>query len=494
MMTNNAYFCIKGSFMSWKDNAIDILRSSLRPVPTELNELDWKSGLSCKTERLAHHMSAFANHPGGGMFVFGVNDDGTCFTVTKDELDEIVKKLGNIAKNNLSHSIAIEHCSLVYEGHSLLFVYVPEQKDKPVYLRGKDIFESYRRSAKQTVKMTERQVRNILAESQGLNFEDRVAKRDLSVGDVLKLLNYKKFFELLDKKVPQSDDLIIERLKEYGCCEQNGDLWSITNLGALLFASEFEEFPDLKNRRIIVRKYSGANNRNQILERYSHYGYACGFVGLIDFIMKNIVEEESIDVTRDLQYRYPRVAIRELVVNAMVHQDFAVSGIPLSIEIFSNRLVITNPGVPLNDVNRFIDLPPHSRNEKLAESMFLLGICEKRGSGFDRAVEAVEKMLLPSIKVMKNDDSTRVTIYAKKALSEMTREEKIAACYQHACLVNEDGLSINNQSVRERFGLDKRKVSDASRIIADTLESGLIKLADADRTSKKYAAYIPFYG
>ena len=76
-MTNNAYFCIKGSFMSWKDNAIDILRSSLIPVPTELNELDWKSGLSCKTERLAHHMSAFANHPGGGMFVFGVNDDGT---------------------------------------------------------------------------------------------------------------------------------------------------------------------------------------------------------------------------------------------------------------------------------------------------------------------------------------------------------------------------------------------------------------------------------
>lgn len=63
-----------------------------------------------------------------------------------------------------------------------------------------------------------------------------------------------------------------------------------------------------------------------------------------------------------------------------------------------------------------------------------------------------------------------------------------------SCLVNEDGLSINNQSVRERFGLDKRKVSDASRIIADTLESGLIKLADADRTSKKYAAYIPFYG
>ena len=70
-------------YKSWKDKAIKTLKRSLHPVPTELNELDWKSGLSPKTDRLAQHISAFANLRGGGFLVFGVDCDGTLFSVTK---------------------------------------------------------------------------------------------------------------------------------------------------------------------------------------------------------------------------------------------------------------------------------------------------------------------------------------------------------------------------------------------------------------------------
>jgi len=177
-----------------------------------------------------------------------------------------------------------------------------------------------------------------------------------------------------------------------------------------------------------------------------------------------------------------------------VHQDFAITGIPLTIEIFSNRLIITNPGAPLNDVNRLIDLPPNSRNEQLAQSMFLLGICERRGSGIDRAVEAIEKMFLPAAKIVKNEHSTKAILFPKKDITDMTKREKMDICYQHACLMYEDNKPINNQSIRDRFNLDKNQSSVASRIIADTLEIGLIKPSDMDITSKKYATYIPFYG
>jgi hypothetical protein len=81
----------------------------------------------------------------------------------------------------------------------------------------------------------------------------------------------------------------------------------------------------------------------------------------------------------------------------------------------------------------------------------------------------------------------------QKDLSEMTKQEKIDACYQHACLIYEDSKSINNQSVRERFGIDKNQSSVASRIIADTLEAKKIKISDENITSKKYATYIPYY-
>jgi len=151
-------------------------------------------------------------------------------------------------------------------------------------------------------------------------------------------------------------------------------------------------------------------------------------------------------------------------------------------------------GACLNDVNRLIDLPPHSRNEGMAQLMLQLDMCERRGSGYDRAVAAIEEMLLPAYKVQSGDDYTRVSLFPMKALKDMTKEEKVIACYQHACLLYENNLNLTNQGVRERFGLDKNKSSVASRIIADTVERGLLKISDEQNTSTKYVSYIPFYG
>lgn len=480
--------------MEWKEKAVQTLRESLYPVPTELNELDWKSGLSTKTDRLAQHISAFANNRGGGMLVYGVHNNGKCSSITQEEADEIVQKLGNIAHNNLVCPIQIEHDIIEFEGHSILFVYIPEQKNKPVYLRGKDIFSSYCRSAGRTEKMSQHAIKLLLAESEGISFEQAVAMADVDGEDVLRLLNYKKFYEMLDRPIPTTTDGILSNMAEYKICEYDNKrkLWAITNLGAIMFADNLKDFKSLETKSVIVRRYAGTNNRTTILEQFGRYGYAVGFDGLIDFIMKN-TSVENIDVRREDIPTYPRIAIREFVANALVHQDFAITGIPITIEIFSNRLVITNPGAPLNDINRLIDLPPNSRNEKLAHLMFLLGICERRGSGIDRAVEAIEKMYLPAVKITKSEQSTRVILFPKKNIQEMTKREKIDICYQHACLMFEDHRPINNQSIRERFNLDKNKSSVASRIIADTVEAGLIKMSDVDM-SKKYATYIPYYG
>ena len=479
--------------MDWKEKAIKILRDSLYPIPSELNELDWKSGLSDKSERIAQHISAFANMKGGGILVYGVNNDGTCFSITKDEIDKIVQTLGNIAHNNLVYSIPIEHSILDYEGYSLLFVYIPEQSDKPVHLRGKDIYTSYCRSAGQTVKMSRNQVKALIANSQGITFEEQVAKGELTKEEVLDLLDYKALYRILDKNLPKSEDSIIDRLTDYKLCKQIGDYWTISNLGAVLFSKNLQNFPNLVGHEVIVRKYVGANNRQLEFEQHVTFGYAVGFEWLVDFIMRN-TSTEHIDVKRKEIPTYPRVAIREFVANALVHQDFGITGMPVTIEIFSNRLSVTNAGAPLNDINRLIDLPPQSRNEQLAQMMFTLGVCERRGSGIDRAIAAVEEMFLPPVKFTKGEQHTRVFLYPQKRLKDMTKQEKISACYQHACLVYENGDRINNKSVRERFELSKNDSSVASRIISDTLESGLIKPADIETASKKYMTYIPYYG
>ena len=479
--------------MEWKEKAIAILKDSLHPVPTELNELDWKSGLSDKTERLAQHISAFANMKGGGILVYGVKNDGCCFDLNKDEIDKIVQTLGNIAHNNLIYAVPIEHAVMDFEGHHLLFVFIPEQHDKPVYLRGKDIYSSYHRSAGQTVKMSRNQVKALIALSQGITFEEHDAMNNLTSEKVLELLNYKSLYRLLDKDIPRSTEAILERLSNYKLCKSEQGRWTITNMGAILFANKLSDFPNMTGREVIVRKYVGTNNRQQIFEQHGVYGYANGFEGLVDFIMKQTYKEEQIDIRREGIPTYPRVAIREFMANALVHQDFGITGMPVTVEIFSNRLTITNPGAPLNDINRLIDLPPQSRNEQLAQMMFTLGICERRGSGIDRAVAAVEEMFLPAVKFTKSEQHTRVFLFPQKNIKDMSRDEKIATCYQHACLMYEDGKDINNQSVRERFELGKNDSSVASRIISDTVEKGLIKPANSDTTSKKYMTYVPYY-
>lgn len=111
----------------------------------------------------------------------------------------------------------------------------------------------------------------------------------------------------------------------------------------------------MSGHEVIVRKYVGTNNRQQEFEQHGAYGYAVGFDGLIDFIMRN-TSSEQIDVKREDVPTYPKVAIREFVANALVHQDFAITGMPVTIEIFTNRISITNAGAPLNDINRLIDL------------------------------------------------------------------------------------------------------------------------------------------
>lgn len=183
----------------------------------------------------------------------------------------------------------------------------------------------------------------------------------------------------------------------------------------------------------------------------------------------------------------------ELLANALIHQDFDMQGMILSVEIFGNRLVITNPGVPLIDTNRFIDMPPKSRNEKVAQSMFLFNLCEKRGSGMDRAVAGVEEMRLPAIKIEKGEYFTRVTIYEERNYLDMSKTEKIQVCYQHACLLFENGVKMTNQSLRERLSIGRNNAAVASRIINDTIAAGLIKLADENSGSRRYSAYIPFY-
>jgi predicted HTH transcriptional regulator len=122
-----------------------------------------------------------------------------------------------------------------------------------------------------------------------------------------------------------------------------------------------------------------------------------------------------------------------------------------------------------------------------------LNICEERGSGFDKVVFECEFYQLPAPEIVIGDNYTRVILFAPLTLRQMDKQAKIRACYLHACLKYVSGELMTNQSLRGRFGIDEKNYPMASRIIADTIERGLVRDYDPESKSRKYAKYVPFW-
>ena len=189
-------------------------------------------------------------------------------------------------------------------------------------------------------------------------------------------------------------------------------------------------------------------------------GYAVVFEKLIKFIEALVpMREEFISGVRKKNVAYPISALRETVANALIHQDFFVSGAGPLVEIFSNRIEVTNPGDSLVNIKRIIDNPPKSRNEKLASLLRELGLCEELGSGWDRIVLSCEYKQLPAPKIETFSDDTRVTLFSEVSFTGLSMDDKLWACYLHACVKYVQSEQVTNRSLRERFGLSEKMLA-----------------------------------
>ena len=189
---------------------------------------------------------------------------------------------------------------------------------------------------------------------------------------------------------------------------------------------------------------------------------------------------------------FPEIAVRELVANALIHQDFTESGTSVMVEIYDDRMEISNPGKPFISPDRFID-EYQSRNERLADLMRRLGICEEKGSGVDKVIQAAEAFQLPAPDFRVGEKRTSVLLYGHKDFEDMDRNDRIRATYQHSCLRYVMNEKMTNQSLRERFRLSEKKTESVSRAIRDAVDAGKIKLADPEQTSLRYRDYVPFW-
>ena len=326
-------------------------------------------------------------------------------------------------------------------------------------------------------------------------FEQGVAESSMPAAETLSLLDYAAYFDLTGQRLPEDRDGVLQKLESERFLLSAGDgRFDITNLGAVLLAKDLHTFENLRRKAVRVILYGGANRVETVKEQLGRKGYAAGFTRLISFINDSVPQREVIGQALRAEARmYPEVTIRELVANALIHQDFTITGTGPMVELFEDRIEITNPGLPLIDVQRFLDAPPRSRNDRVAAFMRRIHVCEERGSGIDKVIDAVEVFQLPAPDFSVTHQHTRAVLYAYKKLNDMSRADRIRACYQHAGLQYVSNNQMTNASLRRRFSIKDENYSIASRIIAEALAAGVIKPYDPDNRSRKHARYVPFW-
>ncbi|MDI1297818.1 ATP-binding protein [Methylotenera sp.] len=459
-------------------------------TPAETEQLEFKEAKNqYDTTKLLKYCVALANE-GGGYLVLGVTDKaprnvvGTQAFTTTAELNKIkayiVEKL----------HFRVEVTEIVHaDGRVLVFEIPPRPQGQPVNYEGAYLM----RAGEDLVPMTPDKLKRIFAESQS-DWFTQIAKDHASAEDVIALLDTQTFFDLLKQPYPTNRDAVIEKLKGEGLILPKSAGWQITNLAAILLAKKLDAFSATLARkapRVVI--YEGKNKLKTREDKPGNRGYAVGFESLVDFVHSAAPQNKFIEqAVREEVKMFPKQALRELIANALIHQDFSTSGASVMIEMFDDRVEISNPGIPPISVDRFID-EYRSCNEKLAELMRRLGICEEKGSGVDKVVSAAEIYQLPAPAFRVGEMRTIAILFAHQDFSSMSKDDRVRACYQHCCLQYVSNSRMSNQSLRERFGVVESKAATISLIIGATKEAGLIKDDAAETKSTRYARYLPFW-
>ena len=475
------------------------LVDELRSQPDETPWLEFKHN-NTDHEMIGKRCSALANSAriegrDCGYMLWGIEDAnhqvvGTDFRPDNAKVNGQVMQLW--LANKLQPSIAFSFRVVEHPEGRVVLLEIPAATGTPVSFHG----TPYIRIGSATPKLTDypERYQQLIERMQPYRWEQGIARQYASGDEVLELLDYSHYFRLTKQPLPDNRSGIFDKLEADRLIVRDvGERWNITHLGAILFAHRLSDFDaSLARKAVRFVAYDGKNRAATVTHRHDgQKGYAVGFEGLVSYLNDLLPKNEHIgSALREAHPLFPELAIRELVANALIHQDMTVTGSGPQIELFSDRIEISNPGAPLVKPERMIDLPPRSRNEALASLMRRMGMCEEQGSGLDKVIAQVEMFQLPPPLFRAESNSTQAILYSPRTFADMTPEERVRACYFHAVLKFLSGDKMKNASLCTRLGIASKNAAQATAVINKALDAGLIRVADPEHPR---AGYVPHW-
>ncbi len=476
------------------------LVDNLRRLPSETEWVEFKVNQATDPQDIGEYISALANGAAlngenAAYVLWGIENGSHALVGTEFKPDTVKQgnePLDNWLRRGLTPRIDFRFHEVTIDGKRVVVLEIEPTTQQPVAILGREYIRIG--DVKTSLREHPEKERALWQLSDKVRFEDGIALERASDEDVLSSLNYPSYFDLLGRAVPDGRTAILNGLRSNGLllpCDAGG--WNITNLGAVLFARNLEDFPRLGRKNLRIVQYRGDGRTETQRENEFTEGYAVIFDAAVEYVMTVTPANEVIEqaLRREIPM-FPRIAVRELVANALIHQDLSIAGAGPMVSVFDTRIEIANPGEPLVPTDRFVDAEPKSRNESLARLMRRFNICEERGSGIDKVLQEVEVFQLPPPLFETPPNSTRASLFAHKPLSDMDKSERIRACYLHACLCYVTNRPVNNASIRERFGLSDDHNDRASRLLKEAVDDGVMRVRDVS-VGTRSRTYLPFW-
>lgn len=479
---------------------LDILVKELCKQPNESGWVEFKHN-NWDPEMIGRNISALANSAvladrNNAYMIWGVDDSTHNIVGTTVRLKDVKKgnqDLENWLRCLLSKNANFAFYDVNVDGANVEMIVITKAEGTPVSFKEVD----YIRSGSYNKKLIEFPVlqTQLWDKLRHQQFEETYTKTGLNLHEAMRLLNYEAYFTIMHIPIPDSLESCSHYLIEEDILvKQDDGLYAITNLGAILFAKRLSTFSRLGRKAIRLVQYEKQDRLTILKEETLDEGYAISFEKAIRIVYMLLPSRENInEVQRSSTSTFPLPAIREAIANACIHQDLYITGAGVVIELFENRVEVTNPGTPLVDVMRILDNPPKSRNEKLASLMRRLGMCEELGRGWDRMVISCELIQIPAPKIHIYQGDTKVILFSHLDFTNMKMDDRLWSTYMHACLKYIEGDAITNTSLRERFGLKQSSSASISRLIKESVDKKFIKPIDSE-TGQRYMKYIPIWG
>ncbi|MFZ3034868.1 MAG: ATP-binding protein [Parvibaculum sp.] len=474
------------------------LLETLCSLPRETDWLEFKEN-NFNEDSVGQYVSALANsamleEQEAAYLVFGVRDSD--HEIVGTNVDLFGKTVGADSfifwlNKNLEPRIQIKPLLIEYDGKTVQMLCVEPGYMQPVkfkntaYIR---VGASQQPLSKYTAK--ERALWQITSR---FSFETSMLRDHMAVDEIEAAFDVRKLIHTLGY-TDTSRDAIFHRMESLDLIKDDlQKKYQIAALLAICCADDLKDFPLLENKGVRVVVYKGRDKMDASQDVDGQRGYLIAFLDLLNYVIGHLPSEEKmLHGVRTKVFAIPEISIREFLANALIHQDFTEASSRPLVEVFKDKVRITNPGTPLISVDRFIDTPSKTRNPKFAKLMRDARYCEERGSGVDRAIREIEKAALPPPLIEAIEGSTVVTIFMRRRFAEMSSDERIRACFQHACLCYEQGEPMSNGSLRERFGLSQKQYPQVSIVIRDAMNAGRIRPLDEEQANRN-ARYVPFY-